>query len=175
MRKIIAVLAFFLILTAVGCGSKPKIAPFTLEKDMGIKVKGTWYPIHTDSAGLLYALGSQYTLNRAPSCVFIGEDKDFTYTGCVVYTNPDGPKDIWYEIILKDTTLSTVRGIRIGSTRAEVEAAYGPASYYEDTNKTIATYSVSGKQGDIASPNIQFTYTEEKVKMIDIYYPTNVK
>ncbi len=146
----------------------------SLANDIGIAVDGTWYPIYQDASGLLAALGEDYDYSEAPSCVFEGMDKEFIFDGCSVYTNPDGDKDIWYDMLLENDTLATSRGIRVGDSLADVQTAYGDAYYWE--GDTILTYSVSGDPEDIASPCILFYFEGENeiVTTIQIYYPTNV-
>ena len=146
--------------------------PLSMEADMGMAVGGRWFPIWQDAAELLAALGDDYEMAAAPSCVFEGEDKEFAYDGFFVFTNPDGNKDIWYSIYLADDTLETARGIRVGDSLAAVMAAYGEGYYWE--GDSILTYSVSGLEGDIESPCIQFGIEEDVVVTIEIYYPTNV-
>ena len=143
----------------------------TLEKDLGISVNGTWFPILKDVQPLIAALGSDYELETWPSCVFEGEDKVCIYSQCEVYTNPSAQQDTWYDIVLTDDTLSTARGIKVGDTLAAVQQAYGEKFYWEGNE--ILTYSISGVQGDIASPCILFTIVSDKVERIEIYYPTN--
>ncbi|MDR2600678.1 MAG: hypothetical protein LBC73_10455 [Oscillospiraceae bacterium] len=146
--------------------------PLEMTKDMGIVVNGEWFPIWQDASALLNALGDDYELSTAPSCVFEGDDKEFAYDRVFVFTNPDGSRDLWFSIFIIDNSLSTARGITVGSTLDEVIAAYGSNHYWEGSN--ILTYSLSGIEGDIDSPCIQFTISDEVVTAIEIYYPTNV-
>jgi len=157
---------------AAGCGSA-SAGPeaLSLEKDMGITVDGTWYPILQDAAPLISALGSDYELFADPSCLFEGEDKSFDYAACTVLTNPDGEKDIWYIIELKDGTYSTARGIHVGSKKDELIAAYGEKYYMESDYQMV--YSISGVKGDLTSPCIICDLQGERISKISIYYPTN--
>ena len=155
--------------------SDVKPEPLSMEKDMGLSVDSRWFPIMQDAAGLLQALGDDFVMTSAPSCVFEGEDKEFAYDGFYVFTNPDGDfgeKDVWFSIWLETDVYSTARGIRVGSTLDEVIAAYGDRFYWE--GDSIKTYSISGVEGDIESPCIQFTVADDRVTAIEIYYPTNV-
>jgi len=147
-------------------------AALSFENDMGISVGGEWFPIWQDASGLLRALGDDYKLSTAPSCVFEGEDKVFEFDGILVLTNPDGDRDIWFSIYLENDLLSTSRGIKVGNSLEEVFDAYGDRFYWE--SDSILTYSISGIEGDAASPCIQFTIVDDLVVAIDIYYPTNV-
>ena len=146
--------------------------PMAMDSDMGIEIDGRWFPIWNDAEGILSALGDGYELYSAPSCVFVGEDKEFAYNDCNVYTNPDGDRDIWYSVYLLTDAFSTSRGIRVGSSLDEIFAAYGERFYWE--GEEILSYSISGIKGDIESPCIQFFLSDDFVTAIDIYYPTNV-
>lgn len=155
---------------ALGCGAA-KPAALTLEKDFGISVKGTWFPIYQDAAPLLKAIGDDYELFAAPSCLYEGEDKEFSYESCSLFSNPEGEKDVWYLLDIKDGSLSTARGITVGSTKDELVAAYGETYYWESDYQM--TYSISGVKGDLSSPCIIFDLADEQVSKISVYYPTN--
>ena len=166
------------VLMATACGSgdssgSPEASkPGFSAEDMGIEVQGVWYPIRKDASALLAVLGEDFTLSASPSCVFEGEDKEFAFSNCLVYTNPDGEKDIWYQIALLDESLATSKGAKVGDTTEKVIDLYGDGFYWE--GETIFTYSISGVAGDIASPCHMFTIENGVVTQIDIYYPTNV-
>lgn len=157
-------------LVLAGCGASGP-APLTLEKDFGLTVGGIWFPIHQDAEPLLAALGDDYELYAAPSCLFWGEDKEFAYEGVALFTNPDGDLDIWYLVAITSDLYETARGIRIGSSQEDLTAAYGEKYYWESDYEMV--YSISGVQGDLASPCIFFVLEDDIVAAIDIYYPTN--
>ena len=170
-KRLVRWLAFLAaaIFLFTGCGAKD----FSMKEDMGIKVDGKWYPIFQDAAPLLSALGSDYELFAAPSCLYDGEDKEFAYAGCSVFTNPgNGGIDVWYIIRLTDDSLETARGIKVGDTKDAVVKAYGDKYYMESDYQMV--YSISGKQGDLASPCMIIDFENDKVSCIEIYYPTNV-
>lgn len=144
----------------------------SLEKDMGLFLNGVWYPILTDIHTLREALGEPAAMNAAPSCVFVGEDKEFVYEGLTFFTNPVGEQDIWFEAQLTSNAYATTRGIRVGDTLDMLKEAYGDRCYWE--GDTILTYSVSGIEGDYLSPCIMFEIVDDVIASIDIYYPTNV-
>ena len=146
----------------------------SLNNDMGISINGQWFPIQKDVSALLNILGDNYSLSTAPSCVFEGEDKEFDFGDLLISTNPnpDGTKDIWYSVYITSEDFPTARGIRVGSSLDEVKAAYGSNFFWE--SQSIITFSISGIEGDITSPCIQFTVTDGIVTAIEIYYPTNV-
>ncbi|NLB50864.1 MAG: hypothetical protein GX809_04720 [Clostridiaceae bacterium] len=169
MGCVTILLLVWLGLTA--CGAKQPAA-LTLDKDFGIEVGGTWFPIYQDVEPLLFTLGGDYKLFAAPSCLFVGEDKEFEYRDCSVFTNPVEEIDLWYLIKLKTGAFKTARGVAVGSSMDELTAAYGQAHYWESDDQMA--YSISGIQGDLASPCLLFSIEDETIREIEIYYPTNM-
>jgi len=146
-----------------------------MDNDMGITVSNVWFPIFRDISDLLLALGNDYEMMIAPSCIYEGEDKEFVYDGFIIFTNPNGDwgqTDIWYSIYIEDDVLSTARGISVGDSLEDVYSAYGSRYFWEGSS--ILTYSISAIEGDNASPCIQFIIRDNTVEAIEIYYPTNV-
>lgn len=150
------------------------VVPLSLEYDLGIRINDEWFPIRHDVRDLLAAIDGNYVLSTAPSCVFEGLDKEFDFGTVLVSTNPnhDASRDIWFSIFITCEDFPTARGIRVGSTLEDVKAAYGMRYFWE--GHRVITYSISGVQGDISSPCIQFTIEDGVVTAIEIYYPTNV-
>ncbi len=147
------------------------VEPFTLEKDMGVTLDGTWYPVLTDAAPMVESMGD-HELFASPSCVYdSGDDKEFACKDYSIFTNPVDGKDIWYDFMVSGGTIETARGIKIGDSVDDIIAAYGDKYYWEGEN--ILTYSVSGVEGDYESPCIIFTIEDDKVTLFNIYYPTN--
>lgn len=167
-KMLILILALALTLSAAALA---EAAPLTLEADMGLYVNGEWFPILNDFAPLKAALGEPLGVTSAPSCVFKGEDREFTYEGMSIYTNPLGEMDVWFEAYITGGDFTTARGIGIGAREEEVVAAYGEGYYSE--GEGMLTYSVSGDAEDYASPCTIFTLENGAVTCIDIYYPTN--
>lgn len=181
MKIYILLLAFLIMFVAAGNALAEEPAAFippvpgedmSLEKDIGLLHSGVWHPILTDIHAILEALGEPAALNAAPSCVFVGEDKEFVYEGLTFFTNPVGEKDIWFEAQLTSNSYATSRGIRVGDTLKMLQETYGDRCYWE--GETILTYSVSGIEGDYVSPCIMFEIVDNVIVSIDIYYPTNV-
>ena len=75
--------------------------------------------------GIIEALGDGYTYFEAPSCAYEGMDKVYTYNSIVVRSYTMDGEDYIAAVELKDDTVATAEGIRIGSTEDEVRAAYG--------------------------------------------------
>lgn len=97
------------------------------------KLKGTEIAVDADAAPIISALGEPTKYFESDSCAFQGKDKVWTYGGVVISSYPDGDKDYILSIDLKDDSVSTPEGIYIGSSEADVKAAYGTPTSTTDT------------------------------------------
>lgn len=144
-------------------------AAFSMD-DMALEIDGTTYKIKDNAAAILEALGDDYEFSEAVSCVFDGMDKEYIYPAIQICTYPDGENDIIDQFLLTDDTYQTTRGIKVGSTKAEIEAVYG-ANYYMDG--PYMTYNVSGVENDFESPQVYFELDDsEVVIVISLLFPT---
>jgi hypothetical protein len=141
------------------------------EDDIAFALDGAQYRIKTDIQPLLSALGPDYVLDAAPSCLFTGEDKTFTYPDVLITTNPIDGKDIIDEIDLTSNKYATARGIRVGDTVEQVKAAYGDNC---TDDGYIVTYFLSGVKDDLKSPQLYFVITDGKVETIGFYGASNI-
>jgi hypothetical protein len=178
-RLFTALIALILMLSLAACGqpvsqnSAPVMGTFG-EKDLVFVYNGTEYPLLSDVAPLLEALGSDYTMDGSPSCVYsqYGDDKTFAYKDIEMQTNPTKEgKDIFYEIDIAGGDYATNKGIKIGSTLEEVKAAYGAGGFEKDG---LYMYNMSGDADDIKSPSLGFQIEEGAVSWISYYSPTNL-
>lgn len=90
--------------------------------------------IDQDMAEVLSALGEPQSYFEAASCAFEGLDKTYTYSGFQLVTRPEGDKDYVNSILLTDDSVTTPEGLYIGSSKADVTAAYGQG---EETGSAI--------------------------------------
>jgi hypothetical protein len=105
-------------------GTEPSLIP-PAYKGYTFTHSGTTIAIDADFSPILAALGEPRAYFEAESCAFEGLDKIYTYFGFEIDTYPQGERDFVSAIVLKDDTVATSEGLRIGSTKAEMEAAYG--------------------------------------------------
>ena len=105
---------------------------------------------------IIAALGDGYTYFEAPSCAYEGMDKVYTYNSIVVRSYTMDGADYIAAVELKDDTVATAEGIRIGSTEDDVRAAYG-----EDGN--AGTAGIEYTMGDSF---ISFIFENGKVVAI---------
>ena len=124
MKRIACALlcALMLLTLLASCNGDPKESS---GEAYVFAVKGTEISVGADVSPILSALGQWQDYAESNSCYFTGLDKVYTYSGFEIHTYPDGEKDRVYIIRLYDDTVATVEGIRIGSSRDAVKAAYG--------------------------------------------------
>lgn len=104
-------------------------------EDYAVIIGGQTIPLCGDMRDYTALLGEPDEYGSAKSCVEAGDDKVYTYGDTVIYTYITNGADIIsiIEISGSDALLS---GIHIGSTRAEVIAAYG-SSYTEEGQELL--------------------------------------
>lgn len=184
MKKLILALALALLLTSVGAWAEvvetvesewvaPAAGdPITLEKDLGVLIENVYYPVFQPVDALLAALGEPLEIISSPSCVFEGEDFEYDYEFCSVFTNPIDGVDVWYEFYIFDVGVTTTRGLAIGDTVERMLELYGEDYYME--GEGMYTYSLSGDPEDYSSPCLIIEAADGLIVTIDIYYPTNI-
>lgn len=124
MKRIMILLLAMLCLT--GC-TAPE-APAEQEK-LTFVCNGVEIAPHTDAAPVIEALGEPKSYTEEASCAFAGLDKTYYYGAFYLATYPMDGRDFVYTIWFADDTVATAEGIRIGSTQAQVESAYGAAAF----------------------------------------------
>ena len=102
---------------------------------------GIAIPMNAPADAVIEQLGDGYTYFEAPSCAYEGMDKVYTYNSIVVRSYTMDGVDYIAAVELKDDTVQTAEGIRIGATEEEVRAAYG-----EDGNE--GTSGIEYTKGD---------------------------
>lgn len=163
-----------LLLTAAltffgACGKKADESKTMQEADLQFFYNNKTFELDTDVQPLLDALGSEYEFSEAPSCVYEGTDKAYEYSGIAIYTYPLNGKDLIDEIVLTGSEFETGKGIKVGSTKEDIVAAYGDAFIDEGS---IITYRLNKEQAD--SPCIYFVLNDGTVESISYYSASNM-
>jgi len=153
MKKITSLLLIITLL--LGCTAKAEVS-FSKE-DASLTVESK-----TISPGMKYTtptIPNWVTFTELTSCAYKGNDKVYEYGGFTLYTYSDGTDDYILSIEL-NSSLSTSKGIQIGSTKADVLKAYG-----EDyTTKILNVIYTDGQV------NLTFLIVEDKVSAISLNY-----
>ena len=129
------------------------------QSDFAADIQGTIVRLDEEINQLMNELGAPDCFVETVSNPRIGSNKTYTYQGIVLSTNPRNGKDIVRSIQYcgEEKTLS---GVGIGSTRADIEAAYG-IDYLMDPNYIIYTYGENAK--------LSFRMNGEKCELIELY------
>ena len=139
MKKLIAILlAAAMLLCFAGCQPAETENPGSQTKEpvqdsYSFTYNGTKIALHAPAAPIIEALGEAKTYSESTSCAFEGLDKQYGYGSFYLETYPLGDKDYVYGWYFVDDMVENAEGICIGSTKADVEAAYG-AENYNGTN-----------------------------------------
>lgn len=150
MKKIlILALAACLVFSLVACGTDTpggtsagtgggNASEPTVNEHFVFTYNGTAIKLHANMAPILAALGQPKSYTESTSCAFEGLDKTYYYGSFYIDTYPIGNQDYVYDFWFADDSVATTEGIYIGSTQAQVEAAYG-ASSFNGSNAYIIT------------------------------------
>lgn len=88
--------------------------------------KGTSISVNTDIDPIVEKIGEPSSKFEAPSCAGQGTDFIYTYSGFEIDTSPfENITNAIAAIIIVSDEVETPEGITIGSTKEDVEAAYG--------------------------------------------------
>lgn len=153
MKKITSLLLIIGLL--FGCASKADAGFVKADASLTVESK-------TVNPGMKYTtptIPDWVTFTELTSCAYKGNDKVYEYDDFTLYTYSDGTDDYVLSIELK-SSLSTSKGIKIGSSKADVIKAYG-----EDyTTKILNVIYTDGQV------NITFLIVEDKVSAISLNY-----
>jgi len=141
-----------LLLLAAGCGSNAGGDGTFSEQDLAIRIGDRQFKVGEPVDGLLSALGGDFEYFEQQNPSYDGLDKSYEYETVQIHTVPFEGKDLIAEIYLFGGALQTAKNIGIGSTRAEVEAAYGTGYVKEESEMAYW----AGKKGDANSPCLGF-------------------
>jgi len=109
-----------------GAGSEAEeAAPVASSDAYYVNYNGIEIHMNQLSEDVIAALGDNYSYFEAPSCAYEGLDKIYTYTSIAVYSYTMDGVDYISSVQLRDDTVSTVEGIRVGASADDVYATYG--------------------------------------------------
>lgn len=136
MKKILAavlsIICVISLLAACGAGDN-KIEPEPKPVDTGspktegyvFSAKGVSIVIDSDVAPVLSSLGDPGSYFEEASCAFDGIDKTYSYSGFEIKTYPTDSGDRIQGVFLTDDRVQTAEGLRVGSSKADMESLYG--------------------------------------------------
>lgn len=128
MKKLIAfLLAAAMLLCFAAC--TPDQADNTEEQEFTFTYNDVKITLNAPAEPIVEALGGNPKYSESTSCAFDGLDKSYGYGSFYLETYPMDGKDYVYGWYFVDDMVQTNEGICIGSTQADVEAAYGAENY----------------------------------------------
>lgn len=151
------VLMLGLFVTACGGSDKEDLYSLTID---GVTIKG-----NSKVQQYLDKLGDDYEYSESISCAYDGLDKIYTYDNFSIYTYPDGDQDYVLEVEVLGGSYETGKGIKIGSSRADVIKAYGD-KYLEDG--VLLYYNKTNDAADTTAPMLYFVMENDKVTSFGI-------
>ncbi len=137
MNKILTLCACFILCTGmlVGCGKTTSNAQFHM-----ITASGAMLSIGDNGDGITDKLGEPTSYAEAQSCYGVGMDKMYTYSDFEVTTYPseDGSRCFVSVLVLKEDTVQTDKGLKVGMTFEQATELYGD-HYVQRGNAAIYT------------------------------------
>ncbi len=165
-RLLILVVMFVVMLSA--CGAKAGMS----EDDLIFHVGDSAFALDSDASKLVEALGENYTYSEAVSCAYVGMDKVFSYDGIDIFTYPLDDIDRIDEIYITSDAYQTAKGITVGSTLSEIQAAYGKDAADVDGDGLLVL-TLDGPSIDTDQPCLYFVMDGDTVLEFSFYSASN--
>ncbi len=166
MRKNGIFLIIILALVLVGCSggaNEGKASDNVGKEEQGkasdnfaFKNNGLTIPIDGQAEEILDKLGEPMEYFEAPSCAYQGLDKTYYYNGFEITTYTEKEVDYVASVLLVDDTVTTDKGIYIGSSIDDMIKAHG-----EDYEEKTGQYTYT--KGD---SQLQFIFKDDLIVSI---------
>lgn len=154
VKSVSVFLTVLMIMLLCACGGEKTEDMFSLT------VNGTTIKGNTEVSQYLDKLGDGYTYSESISCAYDGLDKIYSYEEFSIYTYPQGEQDYVLEVEVLGGSHQTAKGIKIGSSRDEILAAYGEDCIEEGI---LLYYNETNDAQDATAPMLYFVMEEGKV------------
>ena len=133
MKKLIAILLTAAMLFCFAGCETPNVTETPgndpAQDSYSFLYKGTTIALNAPAEPVIAALGQADEYSEETSCAFDGLDKTYRYGSVYLQTYPLGDKDYIYGWWFVDDLVENDEGICIGSSLADVQAAYGSEGY----------------------------------------------
>ena len=137
MKKLIAILmAAAMMLSIAACAPTDTETPSTpvtgdepVQDSYSFVYNGVTIALNAPAESVVAALGEPASYSESTSCAFDGLDKSYGYGSFYLETYPLNGKDYVYGWYFVDDLVANAEGISIGSSLADVQAAYGNEGY----------------------------------------------
>lgn len=157
----VVVLAVVLVIVMGNSGGETPTPTEPAKDNFVFTYNGTAIMMDVEATDIVAALGAPKSYTEETSCAFEGLDKTYFYGSFYLSTYPMGDKDFVYSVWFADDSVSTAEGIRIGSTKAQVESAYGAAAFNGSNafvmTKGDSTLTIILKDGEVSDVIYELT------------------
>lgn len=141
--------------------------------DLCLPLEGEYYALGEDVTLLLAKVtemfGSAPLEQRSPSCMFEGEDVEYSNDALYIGTYPIGGKDVIESVMVIAEGIPTTRGIAVGSTMQAVIDAYG-TNYTTDFDQMIYRVGAPGE-----APEVVFILNQDELTVATYYIILNTQ
>ena len=151
------ILLLSMLLCTVACDEKtpdePNDTDNPSETELGtytVRYNGTVIELGKDATAILKKLGEPTSKQFVASCgEGAGDQWQYTYSSIVLFTVKNGESETVDAVALRDDLAKTGKGITVGSTEAEVIAAYGePTVQGQKRRYTEGSYTLELQLND---------------------------
>ena len=155
-------LALALLLLLGACGNNQKTLTAS---DLSMTVNGKEITAQSNISDALSAFDGAYDTAEAVSCVYSGMERTYSSGDFILYTYPgeDGQEHLMEAYAAANA--KTSRGVTIGSSLKDVEAAYG--SNYTRAGSMV-TFELPAKSEQMVPAGIYFELEDDIVTAIGI-------
>ncbi len=158
---LLVVLAVVLVVVMGNSGEDTPTPTEPAKDNFVFTYNGTAIMMDVEATDIVAALGTPKSYTEETSCAFEGLDKTYFYGSFYLSTYPMGDKDFVYSVWFADDSVSTAEGIRVGSTQAQVEKAYGTAGFNGSNayvmTKGDSTLTIILKDGEVSDVIYEIT------------------
>lgn len=163
MKKAIGmVLALSLLLGLCACGKGQKELAAS---DLSMTVNGREITAESSISDALSAFDGAYDVAEAVSCVYSGMERTYANDDFILYTYPEDDGQEHLMEAYAAANVKTARGVTIGSSLKDVEAAYG--SNYTRAG-SVVTFEIPNDNEQMVPAGIYFELEDDIVTAIGI-------
>lgn len=133
-------------------------------QDLTVSFNGNTIGLMTKAEDMINAFGNASSVESVPSCLSMDapDDKIYHYSAFDAQSLTEGGVEKVYNFDIRGAGVYTSRNIAVGSSKAEVESAYGKASSSDDF---IAVYQTGDGRN-----SLEFYFENDKVTEIIVAY-----
>lgn len=131
------------------------------EADMSFVYNNAYIAPNDNMSEVIAKIGNANSVQSAPSCIGVGEDKIYNYGSFTIESYPASDGEKVLNIMITDSSVSTSKGISVGMSAADIKEVYGEPTEGDD-------YFISYKAD--ARTHLDFIMDGSSIMEIDYVY-----